>query len=210
MLCSWDTGCYCTHRVLCIQCVFSHCAERADNKTNGHVVMNVQWTHLSSYQHIYIFPPISVIKHQNMLNFNLNKVKNFYLQINLEYRSSHGMCTRFMNSLQNVNNAPRHHSTTIYTRWPKILLPFYSFWLCFTREKVLILFSIPRINTTVLPKSRNYHSKTINPLFVSTTDFSNSAILGMLRILRLSARCWLVDLVTVTWWLSEDELAPPF
>lgn len=66
---------------------------------------------------------------------------------------------RFMNSLQNVNNAPRHHSTTIYTRWPKFLLPFYSFWLCFTRKKVLILFSFPRINTTVLPKSRNYHSK---------------------------------------------------
>lgn len=36
-----------------------------------------------------------------------------------------------MNSLQNVNNAPRHHATTIYTRWPTFHLPFYSFWLFF-------------------------------------------------------------------------------
>lgn len=30
-----------------------------------------------------------------MLNFNLNEVKNFFLQINLANRSSHGMCTSF-------------------------------------------------------------------------------------------------------------------
>lgn len=116
-----------TPSIVYSMCIFS-LRRKSWQQNNDHVVMNVQWT---QYPHISIFHDSWInnrYKSKTFIGINVKILLNLHTnKININWELPLDFSQGFVNSPQNVNNAPRHHSTTIYTRWPIFPLPFYSF-----------------------------------------------------------------------------------
>lgn len=104
-----------------------------------------------------------------------------------------------------------HHAIMLlrFTHGDRHLTYLFTHFGCFSSSKKCKSRFLSFVWKSIqIQNHRNITVKTINPLFVSTTDFINSAILGLLRILRLSSRRWLVDSVTVYLMTQRGRTSP--